>query len=64
MIALYLNVFVGVVQTFEKVPSLKALAPTQTEPPFTRTQLAVLALFILLSIIAALRFRPEPTDAT
>ena len=64
MIALYLNVFVGIVQAFEKVPALKALAPTQTEPPFARTQLAVLALFILLSIIAALRFRPEPTHAT
>src|SRR3984885_1307472 len=29
MIALYLNVFVAVVQSFEKVPALKALAPTQ-----------------------------------
>jgi magnesium-transporting ATPase (P-type) len=64
MIALYLNVFVGVVQAFEKVPALKALAPTQSEPPFARTQLVVLALFILLSIIAALRFRPEPIHAT
>src|SRR5713101_7595410 len=33
-IALYLNVFVLVVQGFEKVPALKALAPTQKEPPF------------------------------
>jgi magnesium-transporting ATPase (P-type) len=64
MMALYLNVFVGVVQAFEKVPALKALAPTQTEPPFAMTQLAVLALFVLLSIIAALRFRPEPIHAT
>jgi hypothetical protein len=64
MMALYLNVFVGVVQTFEKVPALKALAPTQTEPPFAMTQFAVLALFVLLSIIAAIRFRPEPIRAT
>src|SRR6267378_6717855 len=41
--ALYLNVFVGVVQSFLKVPALHALAPKQTEPPFLVTQLAVLA---------------------
>ena len=57
MIALYLNVFVLVVQLFQKVPALKALAPTQTEPPFAVTQLVVLALFVLLTIIAAIRFR-------
>ena len=34
MIALYLNCFVAVVQSFEKSPALKALAPTQKEPPF------------------------------
>jgi hypothetical protein len=64
MIALYLNVFVGVVQAFEKVPVLKALAPTQTEPPFKLTQLVVLALFIVLTVAAAIRFRPEPARAT
>ena len=63
MIALYLNVFVGVVQAFEKVPVLKALAPTQTEPPFKLTQLVVLALFIVLTVVAAIRFRPEPVRA-
>jgi len=64
MVALYLNVFVGVVQTFEKVPALKALAPTQTEPPFTITQLIVLAVFVLLAVIAAVRFRIEPVPGT
>ncbi len=34
MIALYLNVFVLIVQLFEKVPALRALAPTQSEPAF------------------------------
>jgi hypothetical protein len=63
MIALYLNVFVGVVQAFEKVPALKALAPTQTEPPFKLTQLVVLALFVVLTVIAAIRFHPEPARA-
>jgi hypothetical protein len=60
MIALYLNVFVGVVQAFEKVPALKAMAPTQTEPPFKLTQLIVLVLFIVITVVAAIRFRPEP----
>ena len=59
MISLYLNVFVLVVQLFQKVPALKALAPTQSEPPFAVTQLVVLALFVLLTIIAAIRFRGE-----
>jgi len=60
VIALYFNGFVGVVQSFEKIPALHALAPTQTEPPFKITQLAVLALFILLGILAVMQFRPEP----
>jgi len=58
-IALYFNVFVLVVQSFEKIPALHAMAPTQTEPPFKLTQLVVLALFALLTIIAAIRFWPE-----
>ena len=59
VIALYFNVFVGIVQSFEKIPALHAMAPTQTEPPFKLTQLVVLVLFALLTIIAAIRFRPE-----
>jgi hypothetical protein len=57
VIALYFNCFVGVVQAFEKVPTLKALAPTQKEPPFLVAQLVVLAIFGALGIIAARRFR-------
>jgi len=59
-VALYLNVFVGVVQAFQKVPALAAMAPKQTEPPFVVTQLVVLALFMVLTIVAAKRFRGEP----
>jgi hypothetical protein len=58
-VALYLNVFVLVAQLFSKVPGLKALAPTQSEPPFLVTQLIVLALFVALTIVAAMRFRNE-----
>jgi len=55
--ALYLNVFVLVVQLFLKVPALKALAPTQSEPPFQFTQLTVLLVFIVLGTLATIRFR-------
>jgi hypothetical protein len=51
------------VQSFEKIPALKAMAPTQTEQPFKLTQLVVLAVFALVTIIAAIRFRPERTTA-
>jgi len=60
LISLYFNVFVGVVQSFEKIPALKATAPTQSEPPFKLTQLVVLALFVVLTFVAAIRFRPGP----
>lgn len=59
VIALYLNVFVLIVQAFLKVPALKAMAPTQSEPPFLAAQLACLALFIALAIAAAIKFRPD-----
>jgi len=60
VISLYFNVFVGVVQSFEKIPALHAMAPTQTEQPFKLTQLTVLSLFLILAIVAVIRFRPEP----
>jgi len=64
VIALYFNVFVLIAQLFQKVPALKALAPTQSEPPFLITQLAVMLLFILLGIRAASKFRPGAAQAS
>ena len=64
VICLYFNLFVTVVQAFEKIPALHALAPTQTEPPFKLTQLFVLAIFVLLAIAATIRFRIEPIRTT
>ena len=63
-IALYLNVFVGIVQSFQKIPALKALAPTQAEPPFKFTQLTVLVVFAVVAIVAAIKFREEPARAS
>jgi hypothetical protein len=62
MIALYFNVFVLVIQLFQRVPALKAPAPTQSEPPFAAVQLAVLAAFAALTVMAAIRFKPAVTS--
>jgi len=58
--ALYLNVFVLVVQAFLKVPPLKALAPTQKEPPFLLAQLVVLVVYLAFTILAAKKFHIQP----
>jgi hypothetical protein len=59
--ALWLNVFVLVTQGFQKVAFLRALAPTQSEPPFLIAQLATLILFAYLGYQAVRRFHPAPT---
>ena len=56
---LYLNVFVGVIQAFQKLPFLQLLAPTQSEPPFVIVQIVVLVAFIALGALAVIRFHPE-----
>jgi len=56
--ALYLNVFVLVVQIFAKTPALVQLAPTQQEAPFAVTQALVLALFVWIGWAAVRSFRP------
>jgi hypothetical protein len=62
MAGLYLNVFVGVVQAFQKLPLLASLAPTQSEPPYLIAQAIVLVIFVGLGIAAVRSFHP-PTDA-
>jgi hypothetical protein len=59
VLALYLNVFVGVVQAFQKLAFLQPFAPTQTEAPFIVAQVAVLAIFVVLGFVAVKRFQPE-----
>jgi hypothetical protein len=61
LIALYFNVFVLIVQSFEKVPALKELAPTQSEPPFQVAQLTALVIFIAVGVRATMKFRMEGT---
>jgi hypothetical protein len=64
VLALYFNVFVLIVQSFQKIPALKSIAPTQNDPPFKLTQLVVLIAFIVLGIFAATRFRVGPAPST
>ena len=54
-LALYLNVFVGVVQAFQKISFLQPLAPTQSEPPFAIAQGIVLVIFIAFGFLASKR---------
>ena len=61
VIALYFNVFVLIVQSFQKVPVLNALAPTGTEPPFAVAQGITLVAFVVLGTMAVKRFR-EPVS--
>jgi hypothetical protein len=61
--ALYLNVFVLVVQLFTRTPALVSLAPTQSEAPFAVTQLLVLALFASLGWAALRGFRFAPVGS-
>ena len=63
MIALYLNVFVLIAQSFAKVPALHALAPTQNEPAFKIAQLVCLLIFLVWTTGAAIKFRPAETAA-
>jgi hypothetical protein len=60
VVAQFFNFFVLVVQSFEKVPALHALAPTQTETPFKAAQLVTLVVFLLLGFLAFRKFHPEP----
>jgi hypothetical protein len=55
----YLDVFVGIVQAFQKVPFLAALAPTQSEPPFVVVQALALLAFVIVGTLAVIRFKPS-----
>jgi hypothetical protein len=58
LFGLYLNCFVAVVQSFQKIPALHALAPKGNEPPFAVAQGALLLVFIVIGVVALKRFHP------
>jgi hypothetical protein len=55
VLALYLNVFVLVVQLFQKIPFLNAFAPTGSEPPFAAAQGIALIAFAAAGFVAVRR---------
>ena len=55
LFALYLNIFVLVVQSFQKIGFLNRFAPTGTEPPFFAAQGIALPLFFTLAVRAIQR---------
>jgi hypothetical protein len=59
-LALYLNIFVLVIQSFQKIPPLRAIAPGNppSGPAFMITQLVVLLVLILGGWKAFRTFRP------
>jgi hypothetical protein len=59
VVALYLNFLVLIVQSFQKVPALKAMAPTQSEPPFLIAQITAMIVFLALGFLAAIKFRGQ-----
>ena len=65
LISLYLNVFVLVIQSFLKIPSLQVLAPGNppTGPVFAVVQGLILVVFVAVIVGAWRRFRPMPAYA-
>ena len=61
--ALYLNVFVLIVQLFLKAPALHALAPQGKEPPFAIAQGTTLLLFLVAGYLSFKRFHPQAASA-
>jgi hypothetical protein len=57
--SLWINVFVFIVQSFQKVSFLNPYAPTGSEPPFLIAQVTTLVAFVLLGVLAAKRFHPN-----
>lgn len=56
MLTFYLLLFVLVAQLFSKVPALRAMAPTQSEPPFAIAEGLLFVVFVVLTWLAARRF--------
>jgi hypothetical protein len=62
-VAFYLNFVVLIVQSFQKVPALHALAPQQNEPPFLITQIVAMVVFLVLGFLTFKWFRPQRIGA-
>ena len=63
VVSLYLNTFVLIVQSFQKVPFLAPLAPTQSDPPFAAAQLILLVATFGIGYLCVRRFHPRGGSA-
>ena len=59
LVSLFLNCFVDVIQSFDKIAWLHAIGPTQDAPVVHVAQLVLLAIFVVLGILAMIRFHPK-----
>jgi hypothetical protein len=57
--AFYLNAFEAMVQAFQRIPALRALAPTQTQAPFLIAQAMLLLIFIAIGVASIRRCHPD-----
>lgn len=55
----YLNCIVLIVQSFQKIPALNALAPQGNEPPLLAVQAVLLIAFLIVGLLSVRRFRPH-----
>jgi hypothetical protein len=63
LVALFFNCFVGIIQSFDKIPALHAIGPSQDAPVVHVAQLVLLVIFVVAGIVAVIRFHPNPTTA-
>jgi hypothetical protein len=58
LVLFFFNALVLILQSFQKVPALNALAPTGNEPPIIVAQAILLVVFLIVGFLSLRRFRP------
>jgi len=58
VLSFYLNFFVLIAQSFQKIPALNAFAPTGSEPPFAITQGIALLALVIAGVLSLRTFKP------
>jgi hypothetical protein len=58
VLSFYLNFFVLIAQSFQKIPVLNAFAPSGSEPPFAITQGIALLAFVIAGVLSLRTFKP------
>jgi hypothetical protein len=62
-VALFFNCFVAVIQSFDKIPTLHAIGPTQDAAVVHICQVVVLVICIVLGSLSLRRFHPNTATA-